>query len=56
MQTGFLDGFKEPFGSHRSGKNRVLLREPEVCPECNKVFLSLYSLKSCADHEGLERV
>lgn len=39
------------------GKNsRVLLREPEVCAECNKVFISLYPLRACADHEGLDEV
>lgn len=36
--------------------SRVLLREPERCFECNKVFLSLYRLRCCADHEGLEEI
>jgi hypothetical protein len=35
---------------------RVLLREPEVCAECNKVFVSLYAIRSCADHQGLEEI
>ncbi len=40
-----------------SGKgSRVLLREPERCLECGKVFISLYALKSCSDHEGLDRI
>ena len=32
----------------------VLLREPEQCKECGKVFISLYELRCCTDHEGLE--
>jgi len=35
---------------------RVLLREPEVCAECNRVFVSLYPIRSCADHQGLEEI
>ncbi|OGP14479.1 MAG: hypothetical protein A2052_06850 [Deltaproteobacteria bacterium GWA2_54_12] len=35
---------------------RVLLREPEICAECNKVFVSLYAIRSCADHQGLEQI
>lgn len=42
--------FRRPSG------NRVLLREPEVCAECNKVFVSLYAIRSCADHQGLEEI
>lgn len=42
--------FKRPSG------HRVLLREPEVCAECNKVFVSLYAIRSCADHQGLEEI
>lgn len=38
------------------GNTRVLLREPERCLECGKVFISLYALKSCKDHEGLDRI
>ena len=30
---------------------RVLLREPERCPECNRIFLSLYGLRGCNDHD-----
>lgn len=40
--------------SHSRG--RVLLREPERCAECNKVFISLYALRTCGDHEGLEEL
>ena len=44
-------------GKYRApGGKRVLLREPEVCMECNRVFLALYAIRSCADHEGLEEV
>ncbi len=39
-----------------SGKKRVLLREPEVCLECNRVFLALYAIRSCRDHEGLDEI
>ncbi len=46
------DNIQKAFGR----KQRVLLREPEVCEECNRVFLSLYSLRACEDHEGLEEV
>ncbi len=42
--------FRRPTG------RRVLLREPEVCAECNKVFVSLYPIRSCADHQGLEQI
>ena len=33
---------------------KVLLREAETCPMCGKVYLSLYPLRLCGDHEGLE--
>lgn len=29
---------------------KMLLREPEKCWECNKIFPSLYPLRSCSDH------
>jgi len=35
---------------------RIMLREPERCPECNKVFISLYPLHDCNDHEGLDEL
>ncbi len=38
------------------GKTRVLLREPESCAECGMVFISLYALKKCADHYGLDEL
>lgn len=41
---------------HPKGKEKVLLREAETCRECGKVYLSLYPLRMCGDHEGLERV
>lgn len=37
-------------------KTRVLLREPEVCQGCGRIFISLYPLKACVDHEGLEEL
>lgn len=42
--------FRRPAG------RRVLLREPELCAECNRVFVSLYAIRSCADHAGLEEI
>ncbi|MBI5562745.1 MAG: hypothetical protein HY894_07855 [Deltaproteobacteria bacterium] len=44
-------GFRNAFG-----RGRVLLREPERCPECNRVYLGLYPLKRCDDHEGLDEL
>lgn len=35
---------------------RVLLREPERCAECNRVYISLYPLRRCEEHEGLDEV
>lgn len=32
--------------------SRVLLREPELCPECGRVFLSLYTIRRCEEHIG----
>ena len=40
--------------TYRRLQDRVLLREPEVCRMCGLVFLSMYTLKSCVDHQGLE--
>ncbi len=53
--TGVLKaaGFNGPF---RMGRRGVLLREPERCPECNKVYLSLYALGECVDHDGLDQL
>lgn len=44
------------FGSHQSGRGRVLLREPERCLQCAKTYISLYPLKNCQDHVGLDEV
>ena len=42
---------------HRaSGRNRVLLREPEMCVKCNQLILSLYTLSDCTEHDGLDRL
>lgn len=43
-------------GSFRKPRSRVLLREPEMCPECSRVYLSLYPIRSCPEHEGLDEV
>ncbi|MBI5903715.1 MAG: hypothetical protein HZB84_09575 [Deltaproteobacteria bacterium] len=53
-----LSGFRsaDMAGSYRGIRNRVLLREPERCKECNRVFISLYELKDCNDHDGLEEI
>ncbi|HLC17503.1 MAG TPA: hypothetical protein VJM57_00620 [Thermodesulfobacteriota bacterium] len=40
---------------HRT-RNNVLLREPERCWECGHVYISLYPLRACADHDGLEEI
>lgn len=48
--------FNTGWGGYRSGRGKVLLREPEMCKECGRVFISLYALKGCEDHEGLEEV
>lgn len=54
-ETGFeFSSSKNTFRHHRPG--RILIREPEACEECKKVFLSLYSLRACLDHEGLDEV
>ncbi len=42
------------FGS--PGRERVLLRGPEVCAECGATFISLYPLKFCSDHDGLDEL
>ena len=34
----------------------VLLRGPEPCKKCKRVFMSLYPLAKCCDHEGLEAI
>jgi hypothetical protein len=48
-----LDGL-EGFG--RSRKVKVLLREPEACRECGTKYLSLYPIKECLEHEGLDEI
>ncbi len=39
---------------HPKGREKVLLREVEVCRFCAKKFLSLYPLRCCSDHAGLD--
>lgn len=34
----------------------VLLREPETCKKCKRVFMSLYPLGKCGDHDALEAI
>jgi len=50
--SGGLDWFKY----RQLGRKRVLLREPERCLECGRVFISLYPLGRCVDHDGLEEI
>jgi len=50
--SGGLDWFKR----RQLGNKRVLLREPERCLECGRVFISLYPLGRCCDHDGLEEI
>ncbi|MBI5643380.1 MAG: hypothetical protein HY954_07895 [Deltaproteobacteria bacterium] len=47
---------RDYFRSGGSPRRGVLLREPERCGECNKVFISLYPLKRCTDHEDLDEL
>lgn len=49
---GGLDWFKES----QFGRKRVLLRGPEKCLECGRVYISLYPLGRCLDHDGLEEI
>jgi hypothetical protein len=59
MNMGFTSAFRQPedWTMFRPGRgSRVLLREPERCPECNRVFISLYPLRVCEDHEGLDEL
>ncbi|MBI5237780.1 MAG: hypothetical protein HY887_05085 [Deltaproteobacteria bacterium] len=42
------------FGCARQSK--VLLRAPERCRECGEVYVSLYSLSRCADHDSMEKI
>lgn len=35
---------------------KLLLREPERCSKCGGVFLSIYPLKECNEHEALEEI
>lgn len=51
-ETGF-EFSGDSFRHHRPG--HVLIREPESCRECGNVFLALYVLRSCIDHEGLDQ-
>ena len=37
-------------------RSKVLLREPERCRECGEVYVSLYSLRQCVDHDSMEKI
>ena len=37
-------------------QSKVLLREPERCRECGEVYVSLYSLRQCVDHDSMEKI
>ncbi|MCK4739726.1 MAG: hypothetical protein KAT46_07230 [Deltaproteobacteria bacterium] len=41
---------------HPKGRERVLLREAELCGFCGKKYLSLYPLRFCLDHDDLEGI
>lgn len=59
FESGSFDSTADSADGQRpraSGRNRVLLREPERCVKCNQQFLSLYPLSVCAEHDGLDRV
>ena len=34
----------------------ILLREPETCGECGRVFASLYPIHKCFEHIDLEKL
>ncbi len=40
----------------RAMRGKVLLREPERCMECGEVYVSLYPLRQCADHDSMEKI
>lgn len=52
--SGFMNTDFRAFGTRP--KKRILLREPERCCECNRIFISLYELKNCMDHENLDEL
>lgn len=54
--TTSFNGKAESSEGMRMGRSRVLLREPERCCECNKVYVALYPLRSCAEHEGFDEL
>ena len=54
--TCFTGERDDLFKYHQRGRNKVLLREPERCWECARVYISLYPLKLCLDHDGLEEI
>lgn len=63
MEMDFMDSFYRRGGEledwlshHPKGREKVLLRGPEICRQCAKAYQSLYPLNTCADHEGLESV
>lgn len=49
----FTKSLKPKITNH---KINIVLREPRKCPQCEKVFLSLYKIKKCKDHDGLEEI
>lgn len=49
-------GSEADSGRRGFGRARVLLREPERCGQCNRVFLGLYPIRACAEHEGLDEI
>ncbi len=63
METDFLGErergggiFKESASTLIGSSGKVLLRSPEGCRECGVQFKSLYPLRRCLDHMGLENI
>jgi hypothetical protein len=52
QDAGSFRGFMG-FGAVKNEK--ILLRAPETCKECGECYKSLYVLKSCSDHQSLEK-
>ncbi len=52
----FIGSDREGGGGYSPPGSKVLLHESENCMECSKSFLSLYPLKCCRDHDGLDSI
>lgn len=47
---------KNKFTEFMQKKEVIFLRELEKCRDCKNVFMSLYPLDRCGDHEALEAI